>query len=46
MADELGVSSYLGVPERNAAERQIARYEAGESLETVYAREVLEPVRV
>jgi carboxylate-amine ligase len=46
VADELGVTSYLGVPELNAAERQIARYEAGESLETVYAREVLEPVRV
>jgi glutamate---cysteine ligase / carboxylate-amine ligase len=46
VADELGIASYLGVPERNAAERQIARYEAGESLEAVYAHEVLEPVRV
>ena len=46
LADELGVSVYLGVPERNAAERQIARYEAGESLETIYAHEALEPVRV
>jgi glutamate---cysteine ligase / carboxylate-amine ligase len=46
VADELGVTTFLGVPERNAAERQIAHYEAGESLETVYAREVLEPVRV
>jgi glutamate---cysteine ligase / carboxylate-amine ligase len=46
VADELGVSSYLGVPERNPAERQIARYEAGESIEEIYAREVLEPVRV
>jgi carboxylate-amine ligase len=46
VADELGVGSYLTVPERNAAERQIARHEAGESLETIYAREVLEPVRV
>src|ERR687888_449457 len=45
LADELGVSVYLGVPERNAAERQIARYEAGESLETIYAHEALEPVR-
>jgi carboxylate-amine ligase len=46
VAEELGVASFLSVPERNAAERQIARYERGESLEAVYAREVLEPVRV
>ena len=46
VADELGISSYLAVPERNAAERQIALCEAGESLESIYAREVLEPVRV
>jgi glutamate---cysteine ligase / carboxylate-amine ligase len=46
VADELGVTPYLAVPEKNAAERQIALCEAGESLETIYAREVLEPVRV
>jgi glutamate---cysteine ligase / carboxylate-amine ligase len=46
VADELGISAYLAVPERNAAERQIALCEAGESLESIYAREVLEPVRV
>jgi carboxylate-amine ligase len=46
VADELGVSAYLRLPERNAAERQIALCEAGESLEAIYAREVLEPVRV
>jgi carboxylate-amine ligase len=46
VADELGLSSYLAVPERNAAERQITLCEAGESLESIYAREVLEPVRV
>ena len=46
LADELGLSPYLGVPERNPAERQIARYEAGESMESIYAQEVLEPVRV
>jgi carboxylate-amine ligase len=46
VADELGVTPYLGVPEKNAAERQIAHCEAGESLEAIYAREVLEPVRV
>jgi carboxylate-amine ligase len=46
VADELGLSSYLAVPERSAAERQIALCEAGESLEAIYAREVLEPVHV
>jgi glutamate---cysteine ligase / carboxylate-amine ligase len=46
VAEELGVASFLAVPEQNAAERQIAAYEAGESIEAVYAREVLEPVRV
>jgi len=46
VAEELGVASYLAVPEQNAAERQIARCEAGESIEAIYAREVLEPVRV
>jgi glutamate---cysteine ligase / carboxylate-amine ligase len=46
VAEELGVASFLALPEQNAAERQIAAYEAGESIEAVYAREVLEPVRV
>ncbi len=46
VADELGVSSYLVVAERNPAERQIARHEAGESMEEIYAQEILEPVRV
>jgi carboxylate-amine ligase len=46
VADELGALPYLNIPEKNPAERQIARYEAGESLESVYAHEVLEPVRV
>jgi glutamate---cysteine ligase / carboxylate-amine ligase len=46
VAEELGAAPYLVVPERNAAERQIARYEAGESIEGVYSREVLEQVRV
>jgi len=46
VAEELGAASYLAVPEKNAAERQIAGCEAGESIEAIYAREVLEPVRV
>jgi carboxylate-amine ligase len=46
VAEELGAFPYLSIPEKTPAERQIARYEAGESLESVYAHEVLEPVRV
>jgi carboxylate-amine ligase len=46
VADELGLFSYLTVPERNPAERQIARHETGESMEEIYAQEILEPVRV
>jgi carboxylate-amine ligase len=46
VAEELGAAPYLSLPERSAAERQIARFEAGETLEQIYAQEVLEPVRV
>jgi hypothetical protein len=34
------------VPVASPAERQIARHEAGESMEEIYAQEALEPVRV
>jgi carboxylate-amine ligase len=51
-AEELGVASYLAVPRANAAERQIARFEQGASLEEIYAEQVartrdvaLEPTR-
>jgi carboxylate-amine ligase len=40
VADELGISSYLDVPAANAAERQIARFAAGASLEEIYAEQV------
>jgi len=40
VADEIGASPYLAVPERNAAERQIERAEAGMSLEEIYAEQV------
>jgi glutamate---cysteine ligase / carboxylate-amine ligase len=40
VADEIGAAPFLALPERNAAERQIARYEEGASLEEVYAMEV------
>jgi glutamate---cysteine ligase / carboxylate-amine ligase len=40
VADEIGAAPYLGVPERNAAERQIARFEEGASLHEIYAEQV------
>ena len=46
VAEEFGVAHYLAVPPENAAERQATRFEAGETIEQVYAHEVLEPVRV
>jgi glutamate---cysteine ligase / carboxylate-amine ligase len=44
-ADEIGAAPYLGLAERNAAERQIARREEGASLEEIYAEQVGIPVR-
>jgi glutamate---cysteine ligase / carboxylate-amine ligase len=46
VAEELGAAPFLSVPAVNPAERQIARYEAGESLKEIYAQEALEAVRV
>jgi carboxylate-amine ligase len=46
VAEELGVASHLSIPAVSAAERQIARHEAGESLTEIYAHEILEAVRV
>jgi carboxylate-amine ligase len=40
VADEIGAAPFLAVPARNAAERQIARFEEGASLEEVYAEQV------
>jgi carboxylate-amine ligase len=40
IAEELGAAEYLSVPAANAAERQIARYEEGASLEEIYAEQV------
>jgi len=47
VAGELGTTEYLTVPEANAAERQIARFEEGASFEEIYAEQVrhsMEPV--
>jgi glutamate---cysteine ligase / carboxylate-amine ligase len=46
VAEELGVASYLSIPAVSAAERQIARHEAGESLTEIYSQETLEAVVV
>ncbi|MDQ2909740.1 MAG: YbdK family carboxylate-amine ligase [Actinomycetota bacterium] len=40
VAEELGCASAITIPAANAAERQIARHEAGASLEEVYAEQV------
>jgi carboxylate-amine ligase len=40
VADEIGAAPYLTVPAANAAERQIARYEEGATLEEIYAEQV------
>jgi glutamate---cysteine ligase / carboxylate-amine ligase len=40
VADEIGVTPFLAVPAANAAERQIARYEEGATLEEIYAEQV------
>ena len=39
-AEEIGAARYLAVPEQNAAERQIERFESGASLEEIYAEQV------
>ncbi|HET7571995.1 MAG TPA: YbdK family carboxylate-amine ligase [Gaiellaceae bacterium] len=40
VAEELGAADWLAVPERNAAERQIARHEEGASTEQIFAEQV------
>jgi carboxylate-amine ligase len=40
VADEIGATPWLRLPERNAAERQIAQRVAGASLEEIYAGQV------
>jgi glutamate---cysteine ligase / carboxylate-amine ligase len=45
VAEEIGAAPYLAIPERNAAERQIARFDEGVPLEQIYAEQVGVPVR-
>ena len=40
VAEELGCASFLTLPAANAAERQIARFEQGATLEQIYAEQV------
>ena len=40
VADEIGAAPFLNVPEQNAAERQIARFDEGASLQEIYAEQV------
>jgi glutamate---cysteine ligase / carboxylate-amine ligase len=40
VAEEIGAAPFLTVPSANAAERQIARYEEGATLEEIYAEQV------
>ncbi len=40
VAEEIGAAPYLTIPEKNASERQIARFEQGASFEEIYAMEV------
>jgi len=40
VGEEIGAAPYLAVPERNAAERQIERFDEGASFEEIYAEQV------
>jgi len=40
VAGEIGAAPYLRVPDQNAAERQIARFDAGADLKDIYAEQV------
>ncbi len=40
VAEELGAADWLAIPERNAAERQIARHEEGATIEEIFAEQV------
>jgi carboxylate-amine ligase len=46
VADELLASQWLAVPERNAAERQIARHEEGASMDEIFSEQVRAGERV
>jgi carboxylate-amine ligase len=46
VAEEIGAAPYLAVPEQNAAERQIERFEDGASLREIYEEQVRATERI
>ena len=46
VAEEVGAAPFLALPTENAAQRQIARFQAGETLADIYADQMLAAVRV
>ncbi len=46
VADELGAAPWLAIPERNAAERQIARHEEGATMVEIFAEQVAAGERI
>jgi carboxylate-amine ligase len=46
VADELGAGQWLAIPDRNAAERQIARHEEGWTMEEIFREQVAAGERV
>jgi carboxylate-amine ligase len=46
VAEEIGAAPYLAIPERNAAERQIARRSEGAGFEEIYAEQVAAGERI
>jgi glutamate---cysteine ligase / carboxylate-amine ligase len=46
IAEELGAAQWLSLPERNAAERQIARHHEGATMEQIFAEQVAAGERI
>jgi hypothetical protein len=46
VAEELGAAHWLAIPERNAAERQIARHEEGATMEQIFREQIAAGERI
>jgi carboxylate-amine ligase len=46
VAEELGAAQWLAIPERNAAERQIARHDEGATMEEIFREQVAAGERI
>jgi glutamate---cysteine ligase / carboxylate-amine ligase len=46
VAEELGAAQWLAIPDRNAAERQIARHDEGATMEEIFREQVAEGERI